>query len=58
VLYVGRLPTYERGEQNILFAINELRKIQPHADYGSLTMIGHSNGSDVSIILRRSIRNW
>src|ERR1700674_3350327 len=32
-LYVGRLEVYERGEQNILFAINELRKIEPNADY-------------------------
>lgn len=49
VLYVGRLPVYERSEQNILFAINELKRIQPYADYGSLTMIGHSNGGDVSM---------
>jgi hypothetical protein len=48
-LYVGRLPAYERSEQNIFFAINELKKIQPHADYGSLTMIGHSNGGDISM---------
>jgi pimeloyl-ACP methyl ester carboxylesterase len=49
VLYVGRLPVDERSEQNILFAINELKRIQPYADYGILTMIGHSNGGDVSM---------
>jgi hypothetical protein len=48
-LYVGRLPAYERGEQNIFFAISEMKRIQPNADYGHLTMVGHSNGGDISM---------
>jgi Chlorophyllase enzyme len=48
-LYVGRLGVYERGEANILFAINELKKIQPNADYEHLTLVGHSNGGDISM---------
>jgi alpha/beta hydrolase family protein len=48
-LYVGRLAVYERGEANILFAINELKKIQPNADYQHLTLVGHSNGGDISM---------
>jgi hypothetical protein len=48
-LYVGRLKVYERGEANILFAIEELRKIQPNADYDHLTLVGHSNGGDISM---------
>jgi hypothetical protein len=48
-LYVGRLKVYERGEANILFAINELKKIQPNADYQHLTLVGHSNGGDISM---------
>jgi hypothetical protein len=48
-LYVGRLVVYERGEANILFVINELRKRQPNADYGHLTLLGHSNGGDISM---------
>jgi hypothetical protein len=48
-LYVGRLKVYERAEQNILFAIQQLEKIQPHADYDHLTMVGHSNGGDISV---------
>jgi hypothetical protein len=48
-LYVGRLAVYERGEANILFVINELRKGQPNADYGRLTLLGHSNGGDISM---------
>src|SRR4051812_31057736 len=48
-LYVGRLPVYERGVQNIQFAVNELRKIQPNSDYDHLTLVGHSNGGDISV---------
>lgn len=48
-LYVGRLPQYHRGIANIRFAIDELRKVQPNADYDHLTMVGHSNGGDISM---------
>ncbi|MBB5048783.1 hypothetical protein HNR60_003553 [Rhodopseudomonas rhenobacensis] len=48
-LYVGRLQVYERGMQNILFAISEMKKIQPNADYAHLTLAGHSNGGDISM---------
>jgi hypothetical protein len=48
-LYVGRLPQYHRGVANIRFAIDELKKIQPNADYDHLTLIGHSNGGDISM---------
>jgi hypothetical protein len=48
-LYVGRLPQYQRSIANIHFAVGELRKIQPNADYDHLTMVGHSNGGDISM---------
>ena len=48
-LYVGRLPVYQRGVENILFAVNELKKVQPNSDYDHLTMVGHSNGGDISM---------
>jgi pimeloyl-ACP methyl ester carboxylesterase len=47
--YVGRLPSYERGVANIDFVINELRKSEPIADYDHLTMVGHSQGGDISV---------
>lgn len=47
--YVGRLPVYERGVANIDFAIAEMKKIRPHADYDHLTLVGHSNGGDISM---------
>jgi alpha/beta hydrolase fold len=48
-LYVGRLPQYERDVANIRFAIDEMNKVQPNADYDHLTMVGHSMGADVSL---------
>jgi pimeloyl-ACP methyl ester carboxylesterase len=48
-LYVGRLPVYQRGVANIVFAMDELRKVQPNADYDHLTIVGHSNGGDISM---------
>ncbi|RJF78784.1 alpha/beta fold hydrolase [Rhodopseudomonas palustris] len=48
-LYVGRLPVYERGIANIEFAVKQLEKLQPNADYDHLTMVGHSNGGDISM---------
>ncbi len=48
-LYVGRLPQIQRGVANIKFAVEQMRKIQPHADYDRLTMVGHSMGGDISM---------
>lgn len=47
--YVGRLPVYQRGVANIEFTVAQMKKIQPNADYGHLTMVGHSNGGDISM---------
>ena len=48
-LYVGRLPQYQRGIANIRFAVDEMKKAEPNADYDHLTMVGHSNGGDISM---------
>jgi hypothetical protein len=47
--YVGRLGVYEKGEANILFVLGKLKKLEPNADYDHLTMVGHSNGGDISM---------
>ena len=51
--YVGRLPQIERGVANIHFAIDEMKKIQPNADYTKVTMVGHSMGGDISMYFAR-----
>ncbi len=48
-LYVGRLPQIQRGVANIKFAIEEMKKVQPHADYSKVTLVGHSMGGDISV---------
>src|ERR1700727_1626655 len=47
--YVGRLDVYKRGEANILFVVDELKKIEPNANYDHLTLVGHSNGGDIAM---------
>jgi pimeloyl-ACP methyl ester carboxylesterase len=47
--YVGRREVYERGEANILFVLEQMKALQPNADYGHLTLVGHSNGGDISM---------
>ncbi|HYW61991.1 MAG TPA: alpha/beta fold hydrolase [Bradyrhizobium sp.] len=47
--YVGRLPQIERGVANIHFAIAQMRKLQPNADYDKVVMVGHSMGGDISM---------
>ena len=45
-----RRPNWERGVQNILFVINTLKKTKPDLDFQHLTLIGHSNGGDMSML--------
>src|ERR1700738_1001454 len=47
--YVGRRAVYEKGEANILFVLGGLKKLQPNGDYQHLTLVGHSNGGDISM---------
>jgi pimeloyl-ACP methyl ester carboxylesterase len=47
--YVGRRMQYNRGIFNIKFAVDKLKKLYPNADYRHLTLIGHSNGGDISM---------
>jgi predicted dienelactone hydrolase len=45
-----RRPNWERGVQNILFVIEELKRREPTLDYKHLALIGHSNGGDMSML--------
>jgi hypothetical protein len=48
-LYVGRLPQIQRGIANIRFAVDQMKKVQPNADFDRLTVVGHSMGGDISM---------
>lgn len=47
--FLGRLPSYQRGEKNILFTIGELQKIYPNLDFQTVALIGHSQGGDIAM---------
>lgn len=48
-LYVGRLTQIERGVANIKFAVAQMQKLQPNAEYDHLTVVGHSMGGDITM---------
>ena len=47
--FVGRLAQIQRGVANIKFAVAQMRQVQPNADYGHLTVVGHSMGGDITM---------
>ncbi|WP_029906151.1 S9 family peptidase [Prevotella sp. 10(H)] len=49
-LYKTRMPNWQRGADNILFTINEIKKIRPDLDWEDVSLIGHSNGGDMSML--------
>ena len=56
-LYVGRLAQIQRGADNIHFAMGEMKKLQPNADYSHLTMVGHSMGGDITMYFAKQYPN-
>ena len=51
--YVTRMPSWQRGVQNILFVLEELKRTKPELDYASLLLVGHSQGGDTSMLFAR-----
>ena len=51
--YVTRMPSWQRGVQNILFVLEELKRTKPELDYASLLLVGHSHGGDASMLFAR-----
>lgn len=49
-LKITRRPNWERGCKNILFVLNEFKKTNPDLDFKHLTLIGHSNGGDMTAL--------
>lgn len=47
---VVRRPFWERGVKNIQFVLNHFKQNNPELDYKHLTLIGHSNGGDMSML--------
>ena len=49
-LKVTRKPNWERGTENILYVLNEFKTSKPELDFKHLTLIGHSNGGDMTAL--------
>ena len=47
---VVRRPFWERGAATILFVITGLKNCHPHLDFNHITLIGHSNGGDMTAL--------
>lgn len=47
---IVRRPSWERGASTILFVINQLKTIQPGLDFNHITLIGHSQGGDMTAL--------
>ncbi|WP_163393500.1 hypothetical protein [Flavobacterium limi] len=54
---IVRLPFWERGADNIQFVINELKKTNPRLDFEHITLIGHSNGADMTALFPKKYPN-
>lgn len=54
---VVRRPFWERGADNILFVINELKGTNPELDLKHITLIGHSNGADMTALFPQKYPN-
>ena len=49
-IFQRRKPMWERGVQNINFVFDELKRIDPNLNLDKVTLIGHSNGGDISMM--------
>ena len=47
---IVRLPSWQKGSDNILFVLNNLQHRLPNLDYKKVTLIGHSNGGDMAVL--------
>jgi pimeloyl-ACP methyl ester carboxylesterase len=47
---IVRRPFWERGADNIMFIIKELKKSNPDLDFAHITLIGHSMGGDMAAL--------
>ncbi len=45
-----RRPNWERGAQNILFVLQDIKAKYPQLKFNELTLIGHSNGGDMTVL--------
>lgn len=47
---VVRMPSWKKGNDNILAVLHALKKTYPMLNYKKTTLIGHSNGGDMAVL--------
>lgn len=50
IAQIVRRTNWERGVANILFTLNELKRLYPNLDYKHVILMGHSNGGDMIML--------
>lgn len=45
-----RMPDWERGVENILFAIKAFKNLRSDMNWNNITVMGHSNGGDMAML--------
>lgn len=46
-----RISNWERGVKNIVFTIKQFKRLKPKLNWNNLSIIGHSNGGDMAMLL-------
>jgi predicted esterase len=54
---IVRRPFWDRGADNILFVIQSLKQTNPELDFKNITLIGHSNGGDMTALFPQKYPN-
>jgi predicted esterase len=54
---IVRRPFWERGADNIFFVINKFKKTNSQLDFNHITLIGHSNGGDMTALFPQKYPN-
>lgn len=54
---IVRRPFWQRGADNIMFVIKKLKKSNPELDFKHITLIGHSNGADMTALFPQKYPN-
>lgn len=54
---IVRRPFWDRGADNILFVIQSLKQLYPELDFNRITLIGHSNGGDITALFPQKYPN-
>ncbi|MBE1300484.1 MAG: alpha/beta hydrolase [Alteromonadaceae bacterium] len=53
-----RMENWQRGAQTLIFLRNYFAKQMPNYDFNDVTLVGHSNGGDISALLADTEYSW